>query len=113
MTALAGLALAGLVRAPGRTAVRTIALAAAVALLGAMLLVVGHSLGTMSTSAVRSIPLDWQAPVGSHQAAVRAATAVGRQMNRRVELVVSGDILGNPITTTRTTIGTTTVVTRP
>ena len=41
------------------------------------------------------------------------ATAVGRQMNRRVELVVSGDILGNPITTTRTTIGTTTVVTRP
>jgi outer membrane protein OmpA-like peptidoglycan-associated protein len=41
------------------------------------------------------------------------ATATGRQMNRRVELVVSGDILGNPITTTRTTLGTTTIVSRP
>jgi outer membrane protein OmpA-like peptidoglycan-associated protein len=41
------------------------------------------------------------------------ATAAGRQMNRRVELVVSGDILGNPITTTRTTLGTTTIVSRP
>jgi outer membrane protein OmpA-like peptidoglycan-associated protein len=40
-------------------------------------------------------------------------TAAGRQMNRRVELVVSGDILGNPITTTRTTLGTTTIVSRP
>jgi outer membrane protein OmpA-like peptidoglycan-associated protein len=40
-------------------------------------------------------------------------TAAGRQMNRRVELVVSGDILGNPITTTRTTSGTTTIVSRP
>jgi len=41
------------------------------------------------------------------------ATAAGRQMNRRVELVVSGDILGSPITTTRTTLGTTTIVSQP
>jgi outer membrane protein OmpA-like peptidoglycan-associated protein len=32
------------------------------------------------------------------------ATAAGRQQNRRVELVVSGDILGTTLTTTRTTI---------
>jgi outer membrane protein OmpA-like peptidoglycan-associated protein len=31
------------------------------------------------------------------------ATAAGRQQNRRVELVVSGDILGTTLTTTRTT----------
>jgi outer membrane protein OmpA-like peptidoglycan-associated protein len=32
------------------------------------------------------------------------ATAAGRQQNRRVELVVSGEILGSTLTTTRTTI---------
>ena len=32
-------------------------------------------------------------------------TAAGRQMNRRVQLVVSGEILGTKITETRTTIG--------
>ena len=79
MTALAHLALAGLVRAPGRTAVRTLTLAAAVALLGAMLLFVGHSLGTMTGSAVRSVPVDWQGPVGSYRAALRAAGGVARQ----------------------------------
>ena len=31
------------------------------------------------------------------------STAAGRQMNRRVELVVSGDIIGTPITAARTT----------
>lgn len=35
------------------------------------------------------------------------ATAAGRQQNRRVELVVSGDILGTSLTTVRTTTGTT------
>jgi outer membrane protein OmpA-like peptidoglycan-associated protein len=34
------------------------------------------------------------------------ATAAGRQQNRRVELVVSGEILGTTLTTTRTTTGT-------
>jgi putative ABC transport system permease protein len=59
--------------------VRILALAAAVALLATMLLFVGHSLGTMSASAVRSVPLDWQAPVSSYKAAVRASIATGRQ----------------------------------
>jgi outer membrane protein OmpA-like peptidoglycan-associated protein len=31
------------------------------------------------------------------------ASAAGRQQNRRVELVVSGEILGTTLTTTRTT----------
>jgi hypothetical protein len=73
VSALARLAIAGLVRAPGQTAVRVLTLAAAVALLGAMLLFVGHSLRTMTASAVRSVPLDWQAPVASYAASVRAA----------------------------------------
>src|SRR5207248_1998670 len=55
-------ALRGLARAPGRTAARVLVLAAAVALLAAMLLFVGHSLRTMTGSAVRSVPLDWQGP---------------------------------------------------
>ena len=33
------------------------------------------------------------------------ATAAGRQQNRRVELVVSGEILGTSLTTVRTTTG--------
>src|SRR5262245_20840786 len=73
---LARFALAGLVRSPVRTALQSLTLAAAVALLAAMLLFVGHSLGTMTSSATRSVPLDWQAPVASHSAAVRAARRV-------------------------------------
>jgi putative ABC transport system permease protein len=73
VTALARLAVAGLVRTPGRTVLRTLTLAAAVALLGAMLLFVGHSLRAMTGSAVRSVPLDWQGPVGSGPAATRIA----------------------------------------
>ena len=65
MTGLARLALVGLVRAPLRTAVRALSLAAAVALIGAMILFVGHSLRTMTSSATRSVPLDWQGPVNS------------------------------------------------
>jgi hypothetical protein len=34
------------------------------------------------------------------------ATASGRQQNRRVELIVSGEILGTTLTTVRTTGGT-------
>ena len=44
---------------------RVLALAAAAALLGAMLLFIGHSLRTMTASAVHTVPLDWQGPVGS------------------------------------------------
>src|SRR3954465_13810509 len=80
MTALAR---AGLVRAPVRTLIRILTLAAAVALLGAMLLFVGHSLRTMTGSAVRSVPLDWQGPVGSYPSAVRAARRVPGQPRRR------------------------------
>ena len=79
MRVAAPLALAELVRAPGRTLLRVLTLAAAVGLLGAMLLFVGHSLGTMTASAVRSVPLDWQGPVGSG----RAATAVARRVARQ------------------------------
>ncbi len=79
MTALARLALVGLVRAPLRSVVRVLSLAAAVALLGAMVLFVGHSLRTMTTSATRTVSLDWQGPVSSYAAAQRAAAGVARQ----------------------------------
>src|SRR5438552_11275603 len=73
------LALRGLARAPGRAAARVLVIAAAVALLGAMLLFIGHSLRTMTGSAVRSVPLDWQGPVGSHSAALRLARGIAKQ----------------------------------
>ena len=44
------LALRGLMRAPGRSAARVLVLAAAVALLGSMLIFIGHSLSTMTAS---------------------------------------------------------------
>jgi putative ABC transport system permease protein len=75
----APLAFAGLVRAPGRTVLRVFTLAAAVGLLAAMVLFVGHSLGTMTGSAVRSVPVDWQGPVGSYHAATGVAARVARQ----------------------------------
>ncbi len=77
--ALARLSALGLVRAPARTAVRIVTLAAAVALLGAMLLFVGHSLRTMTGGAVRGVPLDWQGPVGSYTAARAVARRVAAQ----------------------------------
>jgi putative ABC transport system permease protein len=73
------LALAGLFRAPGRTVARIVVLAAAVALLGAMLLFVGHSLRTMGGTAIRSVPLDWQGPVATQQKAQKVAQGVARQ----------------------------------
>ena len=75
----ASLAFANLLRTPGRTIVRVVVLAAAVALVGAMILFIGHSLRTMTSSSVRSVPLDWQAPVASRQAAERVARAVSKQ----------------------------------
>jgi putative ABC transport system permease protein len=73
------LAATGLARAPGRTAGRIVVLAAAVALLGSMILFVGNSLHTMAGSAIRSVPLDWQGPLSSYQQARRVAAGVARQ----------------------------------
>jgi putative ABC transport system permease protein len=56
-----------------------VVLAAAVALLGSMLLFVGHSLRTMTGAAVRSVPLDWQGPVGGYAQARTVAAGVARQ----------------------------------
>jgi putative ABC transport system permease protein len=72
-------AFAGLTRSPVRTLVRIVVLAAAVALLGSMLLFVGHSLRTMAGSAIRSVPLDWQGPVGSYAQARHVAAGVAAQ----------------------------------
>jgi len=73
------LALRGLARAPWRTAARVLVLAAAVALLGSMVIFIGHSLRTMTASAVRSVPLDWQGPVGSYQVAQRLSRGIAAQ----------------------------------
>ena len=77
--ALVRLASRSLVRAPAGTATRVLTLAAAVALLAAMILFIGHSFRTMTASATRSVPLDWQGPVASYRAAVHAASGVARQ----------------------------------
>jgi putative ABC transport system permease protein len=74
------LALRGLLRAPGRSLGRALVLAAAVALLGSMLLFIGHSLRTMTQSAVRSVPVDWQGPVSSYGAARSIADGVANQV---------------------------------
>ena len=73
------IALKGLIRNPVRTIVRILVLAAAVSLLGAMVLFIGDSLRTMSASATRAVALDWQGPVSSQSAAMRVASAVSRQ----------------------------------
>jgi putative ABC transport system permease protein len=73
------LAVSELVRAPGHAALRVLTLAAAVGLLGAMVLFVGHSLGTMTETAVSSVPLDWQGPVGSARTASLVARRVAQQ----------------------------------
>ena len=79
MRKVAPFAVAELVGAPVRTLVRALTLAAAVGLLGAMLLFVGHSLSTMTGGAVRSVPLDWQGPVATAGAAESVAQRVARQ----------------------------------
>jgi putative ABC transport system permease protein len=73
------LAVSGLARAPGRTLIRVLVLAASVALLGGMLLFVGNSLRTVAGSSVRSVPLDLQGPVSSGQQARAVAGEVARQ----------------------------------
>jgi putative ABC transport system permease protein len=42
-------------------------------------LFIGYSLRTMTSSAVRSVPLDWQGPVASYRQALVTADAVARQ----------------------------------
>jgi putative ABC transport system permease protein len=44
-----------------------------------MILFIGNSLNTMTGGAVRSVPLDWQGPVGSYEAALDVAAGVSRQ----------------------------------
>ena len=73
------LAWAGIRRAPGKTVTRVIVLAAAVALLGGMVLFIGNSLRTVSSSAVTSVPLDLQGPVGSYTKAKSVAAGIGGQ----------------------------------
>jgi putative ABC transport system permease protein len=79
MSAHARIALAGLFRAPGRTATRVVVLAVSVALLGGMLLFVGNSLRTVSSGAVRSVPLDLQGPVTSYAKAQSVSAGLARQ----------------------------------
>ena len=79
MSAYLRLATAGLLRSPGRTLVRVLVLAAAVALLAAMLLFVGDSLSTMTAAATRTVPLDWQGPVASQVQAEKVAQGVAAQ----------------------------------
>ncbi len=68
-----------LFRTPLRTAVRVAVLLVSVALLGAMVLFIGSSLRTMTATTTRSVPLDWQGPVGSSSAAEHVAARVARQ----------------------------------
>ena len=63
------LASARLRRWPAQTATQVLVLAAAVALLGSMVLFIGHALQTMTASATRSVPLDLQGPVRSYREA--------------------------------------------
>jgi putative ABC transport system permease protein len=73
------LAWSGLVRAPGKTLTRVLVLAAAVALLGGMILFIGNSLRTVSGSAVRAVPLDLQGPVASYAKDRSVAAGIARQ----------------------------------
>lgn len=79
MSPILRLALAGVRRRPAHAATQVVVLAAAVALLGAMILFIGHSLRSMTTSVTRSVPLDLQGPVASAAEAERVASAVGSQ----------------------------------
>jgi putative ABC transport system permease protein len=79
VTSAARLAMSWLFRAPARSLIRVLVLAASTALLGGMLLFVGNSLRTVSGSAVRSVPLDLQGPVASYPEARAVAGQVAHQ----------------------------------
>jgi putative ABC transport system permease protein len=73
------LALSGVRRRPAHAATQVVVLTAAVALLGAMILFIGHSLRSMTASVTRTVPLDLQGPVASAADAGSVASAVARQ----------------------------------
>ncbi|HKB50444.1 MAG TPA: FtsX-like permease family protein [Solirubrobacterales bacterium] len=79
MSAALQLGIARLRRRPAQTATQTLVLAIAVALLGAMILFIGHSLRTMTASATRSVPLDLQGPVSSYGQARSLAGGISKQ----------------------------------
>jgi len=79
MSAALQLGLARLRRRPGQSATQVFVLAVAVALLGTMVLFIGHSLRTMTAAATRSVPLDLQAPVASYPKARLLATKVAAE----------------------------------
>ena len=79
MSTFVPLAWAGLRRAPGRSLTRVLVLAVAVALLGGMILFIGNSMRTVSSSAVRGVPLDLQGPVGSYKKATSVAGGISAQ----------------------------------
>ena len=80
MTAMhARLALAGLVARPGRTVLRIVVVAAAIALLAAMLLFIGNSLRSASAAPCARCRWTWQGPVSSARRRSSAAQAVAKQ----------------------------------
>ncbi|MDX6594923.1 MAG: putative transport system permease protein [Solirubrobacterales bacterium] len=79
MSAALQLAVARLRHRPGQTVTQALVLAAAVALLGAMILFIGHSLRTMTASATRSVPLDLQGPVENYGQARKLSAGIARQ----------------------------------
>ena len=87
MTAALHLAVAGLWRRPGRSAIRIAVVMLAVALLAGMILFIGNSLRTASATALRQVPLDLagarhllpEGPAGGR----RRREAAGRRLCRR------------------------------
>src|SRR3954468_14962755 len=77
MSSALRMAWTGLARGPARALTRIVVLAVSVALLGGMLLFVGNSLRTVSSGAVRSVPLDLQGAVTSYQKAKSVAGGIG------------------------------------
>jgi putative ABC transport system permease protein len=73
------LAVARLRHRPGQTVTQALVLAAAVALLGAMILFIGHSLRTMTASATRSVSLDLQGPVETYGQARKLSAGIASQ----------------------------------
>jgi putative ABC transport system permease protein len=88
------LALARLRRRPAQSATQVFVLAFAVALLGAMILFIGHSLRTMTATAARSVPLDLQGPVGGYGQARSLAAGISRQP----EIVQASPVATAPFT---------------
>lgn len=78
MSSTLQLALAGFRRRPAQAVTQVMVLSLSVALLGAMILFIGHSLRTMTASVTRSVPLDLQGPVATRHDAEAVASAIAR-----------------------------------